>query len=163
LDRHLGLLIGLLSLAGCGGSTSSPPPSPPVSAAQAFETAVEATSARINVSVSDAASALTDYQAGQLTSALFTQRIQADYGQVALSDQAFIAQLGTIPFPNAMHGDVAALVAAVARHRDASRAVTTAALPDLGTAIQATADTNSAESSAVDLVRSDLGPRPSPS
>jgi hypothetical protein len=163
VDRHVAqvlLLAGLLlAAAGCGGTApTAGSPSPTPDASQAFETAVASSAARINISVTDADTTLTAYQAGQLTDTLFLQRIQADYGQIALTDQAFIAQVGRVPFPAAMRADVATLVAAVQRHRDACQAVTQAALADLGAAIQAAADTNGDESAAVAQVRSDLAP-----
>lgn len=178
MDRHLAPAIALagllLAVAGCGGATpgagsASPAPDP----SQAFEAAVTTSSSRINLSVNDADTTLTAYQAGQLPDATFLQRIQADYGQIALTDQAFISQLGQVHFPAAMRGDVATLVAAVQRHRDACQAVTQASLTNLGAVIQAAADTNGDESAAVAQVRSDLAPaagaspatspRPSPS
>ncbi|MGI8610317.1 MAG: hypothetical protein ACR2MY_14030 [Candidatus Dormibacteria bacterium] len=112
--------------------------------------------------MSDAQGTLAQYQAGQLASNLFLQRLQADYAQIALTDQGFITELGTIPFPAATHADLATLVAAVQRHRNACQAVSSVGLPDLGAAIQRAADSNGDESAAVELVRSDLAPAATP-
>lgn len=158
LIRAFAAALLALTIAGCGGSPSASSPSPAPPPAQAFTTAVATSTRRIDISVSDASTALTQYQAGQVSAGLFQQRIQADYGQIAITDQAFVAELSTIRFPTAMRADVATLVAAVGRHRDACNAVTTAALADLGAAITAAANANGDVSAGVELVRSDLAP-----
>jgi hypothetical protein len=160
VGRVVGLLAVCLSLASCGGISGTPAPSssPTPDVAKQYLAAAEKGNKISDLAYKDLAAAVTEFRADKLTEAALLDRIHADYRKVAEQDDAFVADLLRIRFPDKMHADVVDLVKQVSAHRDVCMAL--AAVQnglDFSSLRKKEDEVGTAVSAAVDVVRADLG------
>lgn len=140
MRRFLLVLVIGSALAGCGsGATSkaTAPASPTASVestpsvkpagnpAKAYVAAAARSNKVLGEAQSDLNAAIAQYQAAKLTDAAFFDRIHGNYKKVAEADDAFIADLAAIHFPDLVHPAVDDLVKQVGAHRDACKELST--------------------------------------
>ncbi len=169
-QRSAALLVvvaGISVAAGCasgtagtspGSAAASPSPSPTPDVGKLYLAAADKSNAVVDATLSDINKAIQDHDKRRLTDAAYLARLNADAQKIADSDDAFVADILKIPFPDKMHSDIKELVAAVSKHRDAWQALSTAStVAQINSAVDRRNAADSEVSAAVDIIRSDLG------